>query len=168
MDTRFVRADTVKLPPPDTYDVAIAAVYVRVTDRKGSIGLPDDEAAVVNRLLSAGKPVVVAGFGSPYLAENFSAAKTYIAAFGTGDVAQWAMGRALFGQTAVGGRVPVNIPGVARARRGTRSRRESRWNCARRTRMRKKNYSARMTCSIRPSPITRFPAACWPSATRMN
>ena len=113
MDTRFVRAETVKLPPPETYDVAIAAVYVRVTDRKGSIGLPDDEAAVVARLLSAGKPVVVAGFGSPYLAENFTAAKTYIASFGTGDVAQRAMGRALFGQTAVSGRLPVNIPGVA-------------------------------------------------------
>ena len=113
MDTRFVRADTVKLPPPDTYDIAIAAVYVRVTDRKGSIGLPDDQAALVNKLLTAGKPVVVAGFGSPYLAEGFPSAKTYIASFGTGDVAQRAMGRALFGQTAVGGRLPVNIPGVA-------------------------------------------------------
>src|SRR4029077_8881158 len=113
MDTRFVRAETVRLPAPDSYDIAIAAVYVRVTDRKGSIGLPDDEAALVDRLLSAGKPVVVAGFGSPYLAERFSSAKTYIAAFGTGDMAQRAMGRALFGQTAVGGRLPVNIPGVA-------------------------------------------------------
>jgi beta-N-acetylhexosaminidase len=113
MDTRFVRADTVKLPAPDTYDIAIAAVYVRVTDRKGSVGLPDDEAALVNRLLAAGKPVVVAGFGSPYLAESFSTAKTYIASFGTGEIAQRAMGRALFGQTAVGGRLPVNIPSVA-------------------------------------------------------
>ena len=113
MDTRFVRADTVKLPAPDTYDIAIAAVYVRVTDRKGSVGLPEDEAALVNRLLAAGKPVVVAGFGSPYLAESFSSAKTYIASFGTGEIAQRAMGRALFGQIAVGGRLPVNIPGVA-------------------------------------------------------
>ena len=113
MDTRFVRADMVKLPPPDTYDVAIAAVYVRVADRKGSIGLPDDEAVVVDRLLAAGKPVVVACFGSPYLAERFPAAKTWIAAFSTVDVAQRAMGRALFGQTAVGGRLPVHIPGVA-------------------------------------------------------
>jgi beta-N-acetylhexosaminidase len=113
MDTRFVRADTVKLPPPDTYDVAIAAIFVRVADRKGSIGLPDDEAAVVDRLLAAGKPVIVACFGSPYLAERFPSAKTWIAAFSTVDVAQWAMGRALFGQTAVTGRLPVNIPGVA-------------------------------------------------------
>ena len=113
MDTRFVRADMVKLPPPDTYDVAIAAIFVRVADRKGSIGLPDDEAAMVDRLLAAGKPVVVACFGSPYLAERFPAAKTWIAAFSTADVAQRAMGRALFGQVAVGGRLPVHIPGVA-------------------------------------------------------
>ena len=113
MDTRFVRADTVKLPPPDSYDVAIAAIFVRVTDRKGSIGLPDDQSAVVDRLLAAGKPVIVACFGSPYLAERFPSAKTWIAAFSTVDVAQQAMGRALFGQTAVAGRLPVNIPSVA-------------------------------------------------------
>jgi beta-N-acetylhexosaminidase len=113
MDARFVRADTVKLPPPDTYDVAIAAIFVRVADRKGSVGLPDDEAAVVTRLLAAGKPVVVACFGSPYLAERFSSAKTWIAAFSTVEIAQRAMGRALFGQTAVGGRLPVNVPNVA-------------------------------------------------------
>jgi len=112
-DTRFVHADTVKLPMPDTYDVAIAAIFVRVTDRKGNIGLPDDEAAIVDRLLAAGKPVVVACFGSPYLVERFPSAKTWIAAFSTVDVAQQAMGRAVFGQTAVAGRLPVNVPGVA-------------------------------------------------------
>jgi beta-glucosidase-like glycosyl hydrolase/CubicO group peptidase (beta-lactamase class C family) len=112
-DTRFVHADTVKLPSPDTYDVAIAAIFVRVTDRKGNIGLPDDQADVVDRLLAAGKPVVVACFGSPYLVERFPSAKTWIAAFSTVDVAQQAMGRAIFGQTAVAGRLPVNVPGVA-------------------------------------------------------
>ena len=33
MDTRFVRAETAKLPSPDSYDVAIAAIFVRVADR---------------------------------------------------------------------------------------------------------------------------------------
>ena len=113
MDTTFVRAANTRLPSPDTYDVAIAAVFVRVADRKGSVGLPDDEAAVVDRLLAAGKPVIVACFGSPYLVERFPAAKTWVAAFSTVDVAQRAVGRALFGQVAIGGRLPVNIPGVA-------------------------------------------------------
>jgi CubicO group peptidase (beta-lactamase class C family) len=113
MDTTFVRAENARLPSPDTYDVAIASIFVRVADRKGSVGLPDDEAAVVDRLLSAGKPVIVASFGSPYLVERFPSAKTWVAAFSTVDVAQWAMGRALFGQVAIGGRLPVNVPGVA-------------------------------------------------------
>jgi beta-N-acetylhexosaminidase len=113
MDTRFVRADTAKLPAADSYDVAIAAIFVRVADRKGSIGLPDDESSFVDRLLAAGKPVIVACFGSPYLVERFPAAKTWVAAFSTVDVAQRAMGRALFGQVPVGGRLPVNVPGVA-------------------------------------------------------
>jgi beta-glucosidase-like glycosyl hydrolase/CubicO group peptidase (beta-lactamase class C family) len=112
MDTRFSRAEVARLPAPDTYDVAIAAIFVRVTDRKGSIGLPEDQAAVIDRLIAAGKPVIVACFGSPYLIERFPAAKTWIAAFSTVDVAQRAVGRALFGQIAVGGRIPVNVPGV--------------------------------------------------------
>jgi len=117
-DTQFVRADTLKLPSPDSYDVAIAAVLVRVADRKGSVGLPDDEAAIVNEVLSTGKPVIVACFGSPYLAERFPQAKTWIAAFSTADVSQHAVGRALFGQIAIGGRLPVTIPGVAAVNAG--------------------------------------------------
>src|ERR1700674_3493120 len=113
MDTRFVRADTVRLPPAETYDVAIAAIFVRVADRKGSVGLPDDEAAVVDRLLAGDRPVIVACFGSPYLVERFPAAKTWVAAFSTVDVAQRAVGRALFGQVPIAGRLPVNVPGVA-------------------------------------------------------
>lgn len=113
MDTRFVRANTAELPPADSYDVAIAAILVRVADRKGTVGLPNDETAVVDRLLAAGKPVIVACFGSPYLVERFPAAKTWVAAFSTVDVAQRAVGRALFGQVPIGGRLPVNIPDIA-------------------------------------------------------
>ena len=113
MDTQFVRADAAALPPPDSYDVAIAAVLVRVTDRKGSVGLPAEQAGIVERLLAGGKPVIVASFGNPYLAAQFPAAKTWMTGFSTTDVVQRAVGRALFGQIAVGGRSPVNIPGVA-------------------------------------------------------
>ncbi len=117
-DTQFVRADTLTLPSPDSYDVAIAAVLVRVADRKGTVGLPDDEAAIVNEVLATGKPAIVACFGSPYLAERFPRAKTWIAAFSTADVSQHAVGRALFGQIAIGGRLPVAIPGVAAVHTG--------------------------------------------------
>jgi len=117
-DTQFVRASSIELPSPDSYDIAIAAVLVRVADRKGSVGLPDDEAAVVNQLLALGKPTIVTCFGSPYLAERFPQVKTWLAAFSTADVSQRAVGRALFGQISIGGRLPVAIPGVAAVNSG--------------------------------------------------
>jgi beta-glucosidase-like glycosyl hydrolase/CubicO group peptidase (beta-lactamase class C family) len=113
-DTRFVPVETVKLPPPENYDLAIAALFVRVADRKGTVGLPENQAALVNQLLATGKPVVVACFGSPYLIERFPAAKTWLAAFSNVDVAERAAARALFGQVAVGGRLPVSLPGIAK------------------------------------------------------
>jgi CubicO group peptidase (beta-lactamase class C family) len=76
------------------------------------VGFPEDQRAFVNELVAAGKPVVVAAFGSPYLMERFPNAKTWLAGFSTNSVAQKAAARALFGQTAIGGTVPVTVPGV--------------------------------------------------------
>jgi beta-glucosidase-like glycosyl hydrolase/CubicO group peptidase (beta-lactamase class C family) len=119
-DTRFARVETVRLPPPESYDLAVAALIVRVTDRKGTVGLPDNQAALVNELLATGKPVVVVCLGNPYLVERFPAAKTWLGAFSTVDVAQRAAARALFGQAAIGGRMPVSVPGIAKAGDGLR------------------------------------------------
>ncbi len=86
---------------------------MRVADRKGNVGFPDDQRAFVNQLLDAGKPTVVASFGSPYLIERFPNAKTWLAEFSTNDVSQRAAARAMFGQVAIGGRIPVTVPGTA-------------------------------------------------------
>jgi beta-N-acetylhexosaminidase len=109
-DTQFSAASALKLPPPETYDVAVAALFVRVTDRKGNVGMPDDQRAFVNQLLAAGKPCAVLSFGSPYLIEYFPGAKTWLAEFSTNDVSQRAAARALFGQVAIGGQIPVTVP----------------------------------------------------------
>jgi beta-N-acetylhexosaminidase len=111
-DTQFASANWLNLPPPESYDVAIAALFVRVADRKGNVGLPDNQRAVVNQMLAAGKPVVVMSFGSPYLIENFPDAKTWLAEFSTNDVSQRAAIRALFGQVATQGQIPVTVPGT--------------------------------------------------------
>jgi beta-glucosidase-like glycosyl hydrolase/CubicO group peptidase (beta-lactamase class C family) len=114
-DVRFAPAEQAKLPPPETYDVVLAAVFVRVADRKGTIGLPENQAALVRQLLAGEKPSVVLAFGNPYLIEKFPEAKTWLAAFSTVDVAQRAAVRALFGQVPIRGRIPVSVPGVAGA-----------------------------------------------------
>jgi beta-glucosidase-like glycosyl hydrolase/CubicO group peptidase (beta-lactamase class C family) len=111
-DTQYFSVNALKLPPPESYDVAVAALFVRIVDRKGNVGFPDDQRAFVNQLLSTGKPTVVISFGSPYLVEHFPSAKTWLAVFGTNDVSQLAAARALFGQVSIGGHVPVTVPGT--------------------------------------------------------
>ena len=109
-DTRFFPAALAKMPPPESYDVAIAALFVRVADRKGSVGLPPEQAALVDQILSGSQSAIVACFGSPYLIERFPLAPTWLAAFSTADVAEVAMSRVLFGETPIGGCLPVSVP----------------------------------------------------------
>src|SRR6266403_430243 len=111
-DTRFVNAGILKLPPPDSYDVAILALFVRVSDRKGNVDVPAEQEALAEQIYKAGKPVITVGFGSPYLIERFPQAETWIGAFGISDVAQISMARALFGEIPIRGHLPVTIPGI--------------------------------------------------------
>ena len=124
-DTQFKPVSTLTLPKPDTYDVAIAALFVRVADRKGNVGFPDDQRAFVNQLLAQGKPVVVASFGSPYLIERFPNATTWLAEFSTNDVSQRASARALFGQVRHQRKNPGHRSRHREARRRHAARRQS-------------------------------------------
>ena len=119
-DLQFANVSTLKLPPTDTYDVAIAALFVRVADRKGNVGFPDEQRAFVNQMIAAGKPVVVIAFGSPYLIEGFPGAKTWLAEFSTNSVSQVAAVRALFGQVTTQGQIPVTVPGTVQRGDGLR------------------------------------------------
>jgi len=111
-DTRFVNAGILRLPPPDSYDVAIVAFFVRVSDRKGNVDVPAEQAALAEQVYKTGKPVITVGLGSPYLIERFPQAETWLAAFGISDVAQISVARALFGEIPVRGHLPVTVPGV--------------------------------------------------------
>ncbi len=111
-DTQYFPVRAIKLPSPDSYDAVIAALFVRIADRKGNVAFPEGERAVVNQLLAGDKPVAIISFGSPYLIEGFPNAKTWLAMFATNDVSQRAAVRALFGQVAIGGQIPVTVPGT--------------------------------------------------------
>jgi beta-N-acetylhexosaminidase len=111
-DTRFVRADTLKLPPPDSYDIAVLALFVRVSDRKGDIAVPAEQVPLIDQIYKSGKPVITLGLGSPYLIERFPQAGAWLSAFGISDVAQISLARAMFGEIPVRGHLPVTIPGA--------------------------------------------------------
>jgi beta-N-acetylhexosaminidase len=111
-DTKFARADALKLPSPSDYDMVLLALFVRVSDRKGDIDVPADQIPVINQIYKSGKPVITLGLGSPYLIERFPQADTWLSAFGISDVAQISLARALFGEIPIRGQLPVTIPGV--------------------------------------------------------
>jgi beta-N-acetylhexosaminidase len=64
---------------------------------------------LVNALLAACKPVVVASVGGPYDIAHFPSAPTYLAAYGYQPVSVAALADTLFG-TDPTGRLPVTIP----------------------------------------------------------
>src|SRR5215469_417339 len=95
-DTKFAKAENLKLPSPDSYDAVILALFVRVSDRKGDVDVPADQFPLIQQVYKAGKPVVSVGLGSPYLIERFPQAETWLSVFGISDVAQISVARALF------------------------------------------------------------------------
>jgi beta-N-acetylhexosaminidase len=62
-DTKFAKAENLKLPAADTYDVAILALFVRVSDRKGDVDVPADQFPLIQQIYKTGKPVISVGWG---------------------------------------------------------------------------------------------------------
>ncbi|HSC78039.1 MAG TPA: glycoside hydrolase family 3 N-terminal domain-containing protein [Candidatus Acidoferrales bacterium] len=112
-DRYYAKPETVALPSPSLYDWCVAAVFVRVADRKGNVALPANLATLVEKVLAGGKPTALVVLGSPYLPERFPQAGTVLLTLSTAEISEHAAIRALFGQTAISGRLPVAIPDVA-------------------------------------------------------
>ncbi len=99
------------------FERVIAAVYtVPQPGQAGSQTSLDATtgAAVLQRILDgAGDRTAVLAMGSPYLILNFPMIRTYVCGFSSVLTSERAMVRAIFGETAIGGRLPVTLPGVA-------------------------------------------------------
>jgi len=86
---------------------------VRARSGKGSVGLPPGGLRLVDELTKRDLPLVAVSFGNPYLLSAMPAVKTYLAAFSPYPVSQRAAARALLGEIAINGALPVAIPGIA-------------------------------------------------------
>jgi beta-N-acetylhexosaminidase len=95
-------------------DAVLVSLFVRTRSGLGTIAVPEAGRTAIPQLLALGKPVVVASFGSPYLLRDFPDLRTYLCAWGGQDIAQVAAVQALFGESAIGGKLPITIPGLAK------------------------------------------------------
>ena len=92
-------------------DAVIVSAFVKRAALKGTVELPQSEAAFIRELIDDNRNVAVVAFGSPYQLQQFPKARTYMAAWAVEDVAQLAAARAIFGETSIRGRSPVSLPG---------------------------------------------------------
>jgi beta-N-acetylhexosaminidase len=117
VDPRFAAAvsDDV-LKAVDDASTVVAAVYVVPNAGKmgNTVDMADATGTLLQRLLerAAAKTVLVA-MGNPYLASDFPKVENYMCTFSNATVSETAAVKALFGEIAIRGHLPVSIPNVA-------------------------------------------------------
>jgi beta-N-acetylhexosaminidase len=100
----------------DEAQAVVAAVYVVPTAGKigNSVAMADATGALLQQLLDrAAEKTAVVAMGNPYLAAGFPKIENYMCTFSNASVSEIAAVKALFGEIAIRGHLPVSIPGVA-------------------------------------------------------
>lgn len=92
------------------YDLVIVPAITYIRAWSGRISLSERQLNFVNRLILTGAPVVMVALGNPYTVMGLEQPHAYLAAYSTSEVSQAAAADALFGATAVTGRLPITIP----------------------------------------------------------
>ncbi len=117
--------EILKLAPGFSHVVVSAFVPVASGDSgAGGGGFSPSQARLLRRLIKprpvspvgpaevAGSPVILISFGSPYLLAHLPEAPVYACAYSGSAASRRAAVAALLGETEVGGRLPVTLPGL--------------------------------------------------------
>jgi len=102
----------------------IVAVYVVPTAGKAmraagggltnTVAMDDATGSLLTAILDrAASRTVVLAMGNPYVVQDFPAMQNYLCAFSNASVSETAAVKAIFGEIAIGGHLPVTIPGIA-------------------------------------------------------
>ena len=90
-------------------DRVIVSVYLHTRAGSGADALPERFSRLVNSSARQ-RPTVLLSFASPYLVRALPDVSSYMVAWGDREVSQRAAVAALFGEEAITGRLPIQIP----------------------------------------------------------
>jgi beta-N-acetylhexosaminidase len=90
---------------------AIIAVAIRANAFRGTIGMPDALAELVDGS-AVMRPTTLVSLGSPYIIQQVPRVGSYLVAWAANATSEWAAAGALAGAP-ISGRLPIGIPGVA-------------------------------------------------------
>ena len=100
-----------KLPACSEY---VVAAFASVSSGRGTVGLASELSGALDNLIATGKPVALVALGNPYLLRSYPRATAYLATFSNVVPSEIAAVKALWGEIAIRGHLPVTIPGEAR------------------------------------------------------
>ena len=79
-----------------------------------TVAMDDATGSILTTILEhAAERTVVLAMGNPYVVQDFPAIRNYLCAFSNATVSETAAVKAIFGEIAIRGHLPVTIPGIA-------------------------------------------------------
>jgi beta-N-acetylhexosaminidase len=102
----------------DSADLVLVSVNVGPRSGSGTVAVAESTIDFVNVLIESGKPTILVSFGNPYLLNVMPNVGTYLLAWGGREVSERAAARALMGESAISGRLPISIPPFHRVGEG--------------------------------------------------
>lgn len=90
----------------------VISAYVRRGGEGPDAGLSASQIELIEKLQIAGSSPILLSFGSPYLLSQVPGIATYGCSYGVHEMTQETTIAAIFGETAIGGKLPVSLPGI--------------------------------------------------------
>jgi beta-N-acetylhexosaminidase len=100
-------------------DAVVAATFVRIASYSGRMDLqPQQEALLTSLAADQARPFVAIIFGNPYLAAISPKLPAVMLTYEYTDTLERAAARALLGEAAISGKLPITLPGLFSAGHG--------------------------------------------------
>jgi beta-glucosidase-like glycosyl hydrolase len=90
-------------------DIIIIPVFSKVRIMTGTVGIPEQQINLINKLKGKGNKVIVISFGNPYLLRAFENIDGYICAYGDAETSVSAVYKGLLKKINFKGKLPVTI-----------------------------------------------------------
>jgi beta-glucosidase-like glycosyl hydrolase len=92
-------------------DVVIAGVFVRIASYSGRMDLSAPQVALLDAIAAQNKPFVTVCFGNPYTAMVLPKMPALLLGYEFSDFTERAAARGIAGEIAIGGKLPISLPG---------------------------------------------------------
>ena len=100
------------------YDAVIASVFVRAGSASGRMDLAQPLQRLLNDIARGRRPLITTFFGNPYVAMALPDLPSVLLTYDFYDRAEASAVKAIAGEIAVGGRLPIELPGYAKVGAG--------------------------------------------------